>query len=478
MVRKIIAGLILVFPLSFIHAQDSLMILDVRQCVDIALENNLALRRSQLFKENSQINFNQARASQLPTLNLSGGYNVNFGRSIDPTTNQFIAQQINALGFSGSSNLTIFNGLRLTNSVRQSKIDLEAAGYDVDKAINDISLTILNAYLTVIFNQELLENAKYQLESSQKQLDRTKILVSSGALPRTNELELESQVASNEVALINAQNNLDLALLNLKQGMMIPSAQEIEILIPEIDVEEVALDVTIEEVYNNSLQALPEIESARLNVESAQMGVRIAKAGYIPTLSASAGFRTNYSGAVDRPSPIYEGTEPVPIGNVNNDPSLVVYVEQPRVVGEDPSYTVSEQFESNLSQYIQVGLSIPVFNGLQAKSNVQRSRISLQQAEIDLLDQKNQLRQTIETAYNNALAASKTYSASLKQVEALEETFRSVENQYNLGASNFTDYQVASNNLYQAKSDLVRAKFDFVFKKKLVDFYQGKPLEF
>ena len=158
MVRKIIAGLILVFPLSFINAQDSLLILDVRQCVDIALENNLALRRSQLFKENSQINFSQARARQLPTLNLSGGYNVNFGRSIDPTTNQFVAQQINALGFSGSSNLTIFNGLRLTNSVRQSKIDLEAAGYDVDKAINDISLTILNAYLTVIFNQELLEN--------------------------------------------------------------------------------------------------------------------------------------------------------------------------------------------------------------------------------------------------------------------------------------------------------------------------------
>ncbi|RED95580.1 TolC family protein [Marinoscillum furvescens] len=462
---------------------DSVRILDLQECITIAIDNNLSVKRSQLQQEGAAVDLRQARAGRLPNLNVGGGYGYNWGRSIDPTTNQFISQQINFTGLNGSSNVTLFNWFRITNSIKQSQLSYESAEYDVERAKNDISLNIIIFYLNVIFNRELLENAEYQLQSSQEQLDRTKKLVAGGALPRTSELELISQVATNEVNLVNAENNLNLALLSLKQAMLIPASQEVELVVPELELESgEELGISSDEVFEAALKAMPEIQSAQLQVQAAAMGVKVAEAGYAPSLSLNGSFSTNYSDAADRARPIFEGTvtTTTPIGYVQDAPSqtVVADIEQPNIVGEDPDFTMGEQFRENLSNQLSINLSVPIFNRLSASSNVQRAKISLQQAEIAVTEQKNILRQTIETAYNDAYAASKTYQASNRQVEALEETFRSVENQYNLGAANFTDYQVASNNLFQAKSDLVRAKFDFIFKKKILDFYQGKSLQF
>ncbi|WP_258097593.1 TolC family protein [Marinoscillum pacificum] len=450
--RKLSLTLLLGFLIGFSAvSQQSTRILDLQQCVDIAIENNLSVRRSELQEQRAKVSHLQSRAEMLPNLNVGGNYGSQWGRSIDPTTNQFITQQINFTGLNGSSNVTLFNWFRIVNTVKQNKYNWESTKYDVDKAKNDISLNIVTFYLNVIFNRELVGNAEYQLNSSQEQLERTKKLVAGGALPRTNELELISQVATNEVNLVNAENNLNLALLNLKQAMLIPVSESIELIIPEIDLsDESALDQTAETVYNDALIAMPEIQSAQLQVDQAIMGVKVAQAGYSPTLSLSGSFRTNYSDAYKLPDDN---------GNLATVP-------------------LSDQFDQNLSRSLSLGLNIPIFNNLRANSNVQNAKINLEQAEIAVMEQQNVLRQTIEQAYNDAYAASKTFSASERQVEALEETFRSIENQYNLGAANFTDYQVAQNNLYRAKSDLVRAKFDFIFKTKVLDFYQGKNLTF
>lgn len=463
--------------------QDSVRVLDLQECISIAIANNLSVKRSQLQQEGAAVDLRQAQAGRLPNLNVGGGYGFNWGRSIDPTTNQFISQQINFTGLNGNSNMTLFNWFRITNTIKQSRLGLESAEYDVERAKNDISLNIITFYLNVIFNRELLENAEYQLQSSQEQLDRTKKLVAGGALPRTSELELISQVATSEVNLVNAENNLNLALLSLKQAMLIPAGQQIDILVPDLELNASAeLKVSSDEVFEAAIQAMPEIQSAMLQVQAAAMGVKVAEAGYSPSLTLNGSFSTNYSDAADRARPIFDGTvtTTTPIGYVEGSPSqtVVADITQPNVVGEDPDFNMGEQFRENLSNQLSLNLSVPIFNRLSASSNVQRAKISLQQAEITVIEQKNQLRQTIETAYNDAYAAAKTYAASQRQVEALEETFRSIENQYNLGAANFTDYQVASNNLFQAKSDLVRAKFDFIFKKKILDFYQGKPLSF
>lgn len=480
--RKLNLTLLLVFLIGFgANSQDSLRVLDVQQCIEIAIENNLSVRRSALAKERAKINYNQSRAEMLPNLNVGGNYGSQWGRSIDPTSNDFITQQITFTGFNGSSSVTLFNWFRIVNTVKQNRYGLESAEYDVEKAENDISINIVTFYLNVIFNRELLGNAEYQLESSKEQLDRTRKLVAGGALPRTNELELISQVATNEVNLVNAENNLNLALLNLKQAMLIPVSKEIELIIPDLDLGQGSeLSVSAEEVYQAALNAMPEIQSAELQVDQAVMGVKVAEAGYAPTLSLNGSFRTNYSDAFK--TFVLDPNDPGSFQQMETDFLLgdgtPVFENTFVPNGSVETVGFKDQLDQNLSRSLSLSLNVPIFNNLRAKSGVQNAKINLQQAEITVLEQRNQLRQTIEQAYNDAYASSKTFSASERQVEALEETFRSIENQYNLGAANFTDFQVAQNNLFRAKSDLVRAKFDFIFKTKVLDFYQGKNLTF
>ncbi|MEQ8240902.1 MAG: TolC family protein [Cyclobacteriaceae bacterium] len=474
MKRLYIIALLLVFS-GGSFAQTA-AVYDLARCVEVAIENNLSVKRSLLQKEGASVDLRQSRASQLPSVNLGGNYGYNWGRSIDPTTNQFITQQINFSGLNGNANLVLFNWFRLANNVKQNRLLYESSTYDVEKAKNDLSLNIVTFYLNVIFNQELLETAEYQLESSKEQLDRTKKLVAAGALPITSELELTSQVASNEVSLINAQNTLDLAFLSLKQAMMLPASEKIDIVVPDIDViDELVALVNPNDIYAAALTTMPEIKSAQLQVQSASLALEVAKADFTPTLSLNAGFNTNYSNAFGQQFVVNPTADPIPFDTDLETQSgeSVFGFRQP---GTFNDYTVGEQFSDNLSRSVSLNLSIPVFNGLRVNSNVQRSKIAMQQAEITVAEQKNQLRQIIESAYNDAQAAAKTFDASNRQVEALEETFRSIENQYNLGAVNFTDYQVASNNLFGAKSDLVRAKFDFIFRKKILDFYMGNPI--
>lgn len=453
-------------------------VLTLQECIEIAVENNLSVKRSELNLQSSQINLLQSQAQRYPSINLNGNYGYNWGRGIDPTTNQFINQRINFNGISGNANMPIINGLQVNNSIKQNKLGAEATEYDLDKAINDVSLNTALNYLNVILNKELFENAQFQLESSQHQLDRTKILVESGALPRANELQLESQVATNEVNLINAQNNLDLALLTLKQSMLLPHGEDIDIVVPDIEVDQEEIENnTIMEVYETALSNQPEIRSADLRVQSAEVGLDVSKGGMYPTLSLSGGFSTNFSDA----QVAFNQTGATPVQqqtDLETASGEAIVLNTFDAQGDFETVDFGTQYDNNFSQRLSLNLSIPILNGLQARSQVQRSKISLQQAEINSTEQRNVLYQTIETSYRNALAASKTYSASQKQVESLVETYRAIENQYNNGAANFTDYQVAANNLYQAQSDLSRAKYDFIFRKKVLDFYLGNPLTF
>ncbi len=459
----------------FLSFSQQKRVLSLEDCIEIAVENNLSVQRSELDLQSSQVALLQAQAQRYPSVNLNGNYGFNWGRGIDPTTNQFIDQRINFNGVSGQASMPVLNGLQTHNAIRQSKLDLEATNYDLQRAINDVSLNTALNYLNVILNRELFENAEFQLESSQQQLDRTKILVESGALPLANELQLESQVATNEVNLVNAQNNLDLALLTLKQSLLLPPGEDIDIVIPDIDVDRSSIEnSSIMEVYETAVVNQPEIKSADLRVESAQVGLDVSRGGMYPSLSLTGSFSTNFSDADRQLIRTPSDTIPNPFLLVNDQP--VSQVNQSVV--DDGVVPLSTQYDNNLSSRLTLNLSIPVFNGFQSRNQVQRSKIALQQAEISNTEQRNALYQTIESSYRNALAASKTFAASEKQVASLEETYRAVENQYNNGAVNFTDYQVAANNLFQAQSDLSRAKFDFIFRKKILDFYLGRPLTF
>jgi len=438
---------LLLFTCFWTIAQEK-RVMSLEECVELAVENNLNIQRSKLNLETAETDLMQARMSRFPDLNLSSNYSVAWGRSIDPVSNQFINQRINSFRPNANTGVTLFNWFNITNNIKSNEEEVKASEYDVDRSHNDVQLDVISFYLNVLFNKELLENAKFQLESSKEQLERTKKLVASGALPRSNELELASQVATNEVNLVNAQNDLRVALLNLKQVMLVPASENIDIEIPDADIAEPDLSVQVEDVYGDAQNTMPEIKAADFRVQSAEYNYLAAKGARYPSISLNAGAGSNFSSAAKPFDPTLDGSE----------------------------FTFIEQIRENFNQFIALSLNIPIFNGLSAQANVQRSKIGMQQAQINAQEQRNILRQTIETVYNDAVAASKSYEAAQSQVDALEETFRTVKNQLSAGAANATDFQVAQNNLFQAKSDLARAKFDYIFRKKLLDFYQGKSI--
>jgi len=463
--------------------QAEIRVYSLEECIGIALDSNLNVKLSELDNQNSEIDLLQSNMDRLPNFNLGGGYGINWGRSIDPTTNDFITQKISFSSFGGNSSVTLFNGRVLNNSIKRAELNVLTAQSNLERTRNDVALNVTSYYLDVIFNKELERNAQSQMAVTQQQLDRTTKLVNAGSLPITNILDLEAQLATNEVNLINAENRLSLSVLNLKQALQISGDQPLDIVVPDM-----ALNATIEilpsanETYLEALATLPEVRSADLGVESSLIGMRVAQGALYPTLSLDGSLRTNFSNVVNRARPIFEGTsvEEFEIGYLTNDPTQSVsrMEEMPNIVRVDDDFTFTEQFDENLSKSVSLNLQIPVFNKWRTRNGMQRARLTNEQAEINTTQVRNQVRQSIETAYNNASAALKSFQASTRQVSALEQTFANVENRYNLGVVNFVDYQVASSNLFQARSDLTRAKYDYIFRLKILDFYQGKSLSF
>ncbi len=453
------------------------------ECLDFALENNLSVKNGELNVVRGEVNLKQSKANMLPTFNVGGGYGINWGRSIDPTTNLFISQKIQSLGIQSSSSLTVFGGLQKLNTIKQNKLNLEASVSDLEKARNDVILNVVTFYTNVIFNQELMETAELQLGTTTQQLGRTEKLVEAGSLAISELLDLQSQKASNELVVINSENSLNLALLNLKQVMQMLASEELEVVVPEMEAEDngfIVLSVT--DIYQTAELTQPEIKSADLNVQSSILGERIAKGALYPSLNLGYNMFTNYSDAID-PLNQRDGTFGPPgvipgAGFISEDPTQTITLFTPNPNFITIGNGVRDQFNDNFSRSLSFNISVPIFNGLVARSAMQRATINRAQAEIFAHEVRNQLRQIIETAYNDAVSASKAFEASEKQVEALEESFRVTEKRYNLGAVNFVDYQIAQNNLYGAKSDLVRSKYDYIFKTKILDFYQGNPIDF
>jgi len=454
-----------------------------QECVQYALENNLNVKRGELDVQLNEVNLTQSKADLFPNLNLGTQYGINWGRSIDPTTNLFISQRIQSMGAQAGSSVTVFGGLQKLNTIKQNKLDLQASNNDLQKAQNDVVLEVITFYINVIFNEELFETAQLQQATTEQQLQRTQKLVDAGSVPISEVLDLQSQLASNQLDVVNAENNLNLALLNLKQSMQMPASEPLSVVVPDADASEYEfLGLSAQAIYQGAEQTQPEVKSADLNVRSAQYGEKIAKGALYPSVTMGYNMFTNYSDALN-PLFLPDGSfgEPDEIPNagfIAGDPTQTVTLFDPNPNFIQVDNGVGDQFDDNLSRSLTFTVSVPVFNGLSSRSNIQRATIARVQSEITAKQVRNQLRQIIETAYNDALAASKAFEASQKQVQALEESFRMTERRYNLGAVNFVDYQITQNNMFGAKSDLVRTKYDFIFKTKILDFYQGNPIEF
>lgn len=447
----------------------------LRELIDYAIANNLSVKRSTYGVESSEINAFQSKMAMLPTLNANGNYGWNWGRTIDPTTNIFTENQVKSSNLGANSSLLLWNGFRLFYNMKQGEIDLDAANEDLIKSRNDIILNVITLYLNVVFNKELYNVAQLQVKSTQEQLDRTKKLVEAGSVPLADVLNLDAQLATNELTVIQRENSLNLSLLQLKQALQLPASTPMDVELPVLDIEnQLNINKTADEIYDIATVTMPEIKAADLRKKSSLYAYRSAKGNLYPRLSVNASYSTIYSDQRQQFLPD-GGTTSRSIGYVQGAGTPVL-----TDVSTGSVYVpgISDQFVDNRGRSIGVSLQIPVFNGFSTRSAMQRAAINREIANISFQEISNTLRQTVETAYNNAIAAVKTYQSTDKQVKARDEAFRMTKQRYNLGAVNFVDYQVAENNLFQAESDLLRAKYDFIFRKKVLDFYQGLPLDF
>ncbi len=449
----------------------------LQSCINYALEHNLLVQNQQLNVELNEVNLQQSKLNLAPSLNANTNYGFNWGRSINPVTN-FSQKQQQSNGNAGlNASWLIFNGGITLKTIRQNKALLENGENDLEKTKNDVILNLITFYTNVIYNQELLHNAETQFNSTKSQLVRTQKQVAAGALPRSSELDLIAQLASNELNVIDNGNNLQLSLLQLKQSMLLPGNTNLGVIIPEIELDSSMLaNINAQAIYKTAEANMPEIKSADGQVAAAEIGIDVAKGTYYPSLRLNAGVTTSYSSIVaDRGLSETNGTfTSVPIGTVDATSQQVSTLIENT---DSFDYPTNQQISDNFGQSVSLSLSIPIFNNYQANAGVQRAKIARERAMVQAQQARQLLRQTIETSSNDALSAAKSYVSSFKRVEAQEESFRATKQRYENGAANYTEYQIAENNLFQSKSDLLRAKYNFIFRLKILDFYQGKPIE-
>ena len=454
------------------------------ECIDYAVKNNLAVRQSQWNVVANEVALQQSKLDLLPSLNANTNLSYSVGRTIDQFTNLYTEAPVRQQDMGLSARVSLFNGLKKLNTIKRNQNNVAVGGLDLEAAKNDITLDVITAYTQILLNTELLETSRIQLLTTQAQLERTRRLVAAGSLPRADALQLDAQVAQGEATIVDAENNLALAKLQLKQILQIPADQTLEVTTPEINVPEIAsLPASSEVVYQEAVATLPAIRSADLQINSAERNIAIARADYYPSISLIGALGSSYSSVA--PAQIPEaGTEnitienPNPIGFIRQGGTRIEVFSEVEVPRDLVDNTYLNQLDFNLRRFVQLSLDIPIFNNWQVRSSVANTKIELENARINALNQRNVVRQNIEQAYLDAKSAAKSYSATQRQVTALQEAFKNTEVRYQAGAIDAVDYNQAKNELNSAESDLVRTKFNYVFSIKVLDFYQNKPLDF
>ena len=442
---------------------------NLAECIKYANENNIQIKQSELSAELNEGTLIQTKASLFPKLSAGASNVYNFGRTIDPFTNQFATERVRSNNFYLQSSVNVFSGFQNVNAIRQANFEYLSSKCNVEKMRNDITLNISLAYLQILYNKELVEIAKKQIEVTKGQIDNTEKLVNAGKLAKGSLLDIQSQSANEMLQLVNAQNQLDLSLLNLKQLLDLNGQEAFDIVKPNVDPKENMLQRSTSEILKIAIDIQPDIKSAEYKVQSAKMGSAIAKGLLLPTLQLSGSYGTGYSGA----SKVLDATVPPhmsPIGETANGD--LVYA---------PNYnyklkSFDDQIKDNMNKSIGIYLTIPIFNNLQFRNNVTKAKINRQNAEYSLLLAQKQLQKSIEQAYADALASFKKYQATTTSVSALKESFHYAQQRFDIGLVSSTDYNVSKNNLSKAESELLQAKYDYVFKVKVIDFYQGKPI--
>lgn len=469
------------FILFFTFSQFTLVfsqkVWTLEECAAYATANNISLKQSQLNAQLSDYTLTQSKLNLLPSLNASTGYYFNFGRTIDPTSNLFVNQNTQTNTIQLSVGWPLFNGLQRVNAIKQNQFSLlanEAAAANTEQTI---LLYVAGGFLDIVYGQENLLAAQEQLTVSRAQMDRTRMLVDAGTLSQGALYDIEAQVANDELAEVNAQNALDIARLNLAQLMNLQ--EPVQVSVPDISMSTELLRMmnqTADSIYQDALRIQPVIKNAEYTLLSNQRGLAVARGAQYPSLSFFGSLSTNYSDAYQRLGSLDTIIgPPYQIGYVGNTGDAVFspYFD---VVPNFTGVAYGKQLKDNFGQAFGFSLDIPIFNNWNVRTNISRSKINVQNAEYELQSAKQQLQKDVATAYQDAVSAKNSYTAALKSVTSLQKSFDDAQKRFNLGAITSLDYTTAKSNLTKAQSSLLQSKFRYIFKLKVLDLYQGKPL--
>ena len=415
----------------------------LKEAVDYALENNINIKQNKLNLDIAETNVKDAKGNFLPRVNGNASGNLSAGSNFNPVTNNRTSSQTFFGGGIGlSAGVTLFNGYRNLNIYKQAKLGIESSKTDLETIKNDISLRVINAYLNVLFSRENLNASKIQANISKKQIDAAKSRFEAGVIPKGDLLNAQSTAANDIQNVIANENALNLALLNLAQLLQVPS-ENFNVADLNVDLPSAELFYSNSQiVYDKALTTQPQIERAKLAIQNADLDIEISKSGYLPTISTSIFANTNYN-----------------------------YILKPSGV---PSGNFFDQLEGNLGYGLGLSVNVPIFNGFKNDANVERSKINKEIFETRLENEKLNLQQTIEQSFLDVKAAVKTYEAAKISLESQKEAFKNAEERYNYGAMTLFDFDLVRTRLVNAEAAMIRAKYDYVFKTKVLQFYSGE----
>jgi outer membrane protein len=415
--------------------QDSVWTLE--KCIKYALENNIQIRKSELSNQRYQYYADEAKAQRFPSVSASVSQNFDWSKSTTAGESGYTG--MNGSNVSVNSGVTVFNASKLTNQIKQAELDIQGGQYSLETTKESISLSILDAYLQVLYAEEQVKNSEKQIESTASQLNLASERLAMQVISKADYAQVKSQLATEKLNLANSRSQLAIAKVNLEQLMELPVSDDFNIAHP--DLQEMVNQNRIPDVksvYEAALAIKPQIKNASVNKEIAAIDEKIAKAGYFPILSASAGLGTNYSSQFT-----------------------------------DPYF---DQINTSISPSMGLSLSIPIYQKKQIKTNIAVAKIGYQDAELTEINTKNELRKNIEQACLDVRSAQVEYEANLENYQATGESAALSDEKFRQGIINSVDYLVSKTNLIVAESKLLQSRFNLIYSYKVLDFYAGIPL--
>jgi outer membrane protein len=410
-------------------------VLTLQQCIDLAIKNNLDVKKSELQMQTQEIAYNQARENLLPTINGNVSHNISNGRSQDPTNYNYVTQQITYAQYNLNSNLTLFNGMSLINNIKRYSLAYQAGKMDFQQAKDLVTLNVITSYLQVLDNEDLLKQTNIQVEQAQRQVDRLVILNKDGATPPATLYDLKGTLATSKISAINTKAQMGISKINLLQIMNVPLDKDVKLARLSADQLPGSYDKNPNEIYTKALNDLALVKAFDLRQKSAEKEVKSARGALWPTITAFGSLATNYSST-----------------------------------GNTGYYS---QLKNNYSSGFGVGLSIPFLNYFQSRNKVALARIDFKTAKYTNDFTKIQLKQNIDQAYINMSSALERYHLLRDQVDAYGESYRIAEVKFNSGAITSVDFVIAKSNFDQANTNLINARYDYFIRTKILDYYQG-----